>query len=247
MAVSLPPPKPRESYKNLPVGTPSEKNQPHQTCFLPSALRDGSDSEKPLNTTAAILADQARGKRTPDNDNRGVLPGKTSSKRGGHGDGLQQRKGTDHSNLCAANPETGNDHTNEASSVEPCGDQKQGKATANVQENTAVPTRPASARKRGKNSLRELRVSVGGRLSKLLGLGGGGGGSDSESSPHGDPREATAAAPVLPWKSCETLSKALDYRPRGHGRAFLESYELGAVLGSGGFAVVVEGGYCCCR
>lgn len=240
MAVSLPPPKPQEGYKNISGGVASGVNRP-QASFLPSVLRDGSDNSP--KTTATILAVQARGGKAPDHSNRGVLPGGVS-KSGGYDAGLQQGKDTEHSNLSAESPETGNSNNHETSSSVQCGDQKkQGKVKADVQDHAAVPTRPASARKRGKNSLRELRVSVGGKLSKLLGLGGSSGGGDSEPSPRGSPREATAAAPVLPWKPCENLSKTLDYRPRGHGQAFLESYEVGAVLGSGGFAVVLEGGY----
>lgn len=61
-------------------------------------------------------------------------------------------------------------------------------------------------------------------LSKMLGLN----------------RGSVSAAP-LEWRPYEDISRNLAYFPRGRGRAFAESYELGAVLGSGGFAEVKSG------
>lgn len=225
MAVSLPPSKPQEGCQTLlPVGAVvTKENRPRvQASLLPTALREGS-SNSPKKT--AILAVQAG--KAPKKHN--VLGGEIST-RGGYG--LHQRKDTE-------NPRFGSDLDNKSNnnhdSSSSC-DQKRDKVDA--QGIIAAPARPTSARKRSNNGLRELRASVGVKLSKLFGLGGGS--SGRESPPPGSPREAATAA-LLPWKAHENLSKMLDYRPRGHGQAFLDIYEVGAVLGSGGFAVVLEG------
>ena len=64
------------------------------------------------------------------------------------------------------------------------------------------------------------------KLSDMLGLG---------------LRKSDGGTAVLDWKPHETVLKMLDYRPRGHGRQFTDSYRLSGELGRGGFGVVREG------
>lgn len=64
------------------------------------------------------------------------------------------------------------------------------------------------------------------KLSDMLGLG---------------VRKSDGGTAVLDWKPHETVLKMLDYRPRGHGRQFTDSYRLSGELGRGGFGVVREG------
>lgn len=106
----------------------------------------------------------------------------------------------------------------------------------------AVPTAPASVRTTFK-SPRELAASVKDKAEKNAG------------SPVGPMRRlrtmcgirdgvtsgALTAARQGPWAAHQGMSRTLTYRPRGHGRAFKESYDVGDILGSGGFAVVLEG------
>lgn len=109
------------------------------------------------------------------------------------------------------------------------------------------PTKPAIARTgtlgpRGKRTALLGPRSSGGnsgnspirQLSRLLGFGGGSGSSGSSSA-------AAVAVAALPWQAYEGVSESLNYRPRGHGREFAESYDVGKILGSGGFAAVLAG------
>lgn len=112
-------------------------------------------------------------------------------------------------------------------------------------ERPAIPTRPASARKTGANP-RQRRPSVLGeegdkrtevipirKRSPVVVAGRVSGGRTK--SKFGDRIE-------LPWEPYQKICKAMKYRPRGHGREFVDSYDLGPVLGAGGFAEVREGG-----
>lgn len=98
-------------------------------------------------------------------------------------------------------------------------------------EIVTVPTKPLSPRTTT-SRFRELHVSLGRTLTRIFGLDSG-----------RDPTSRSDEPVALPWEPHENVSKKMNYRPRGHGRAFSESYEydMGKVLGSGGFGLVVEG------
>lgn len=117
------------------------------------------------------------------------------------------------------------------------------KGQREVGVNTSIcPVRPAIARSatqspRGGRTASLRQTSSGGisinpirQLNRLLRFGRSGS-SDSSA--------ATAAA--LPWQAYQGVSKSLNYRSRGHGQAFADIYDVGKVLGSGGFAAVLEG------
>lgn len=116
---------------------------------------------------------------------------------------------------------------------------ERGQEEVHVNDSTR-PTRPAIARTatqspRGRRTASLRQTSSGGnsinpvrRLSRLLRFGRSG-------------SSGASAAAALPWQAYQGVSKSLDYRPRGHGQAFAESYDVGNVLGSGGFAAVLAG------
>lgn len=94
--------------------------------------------------------------------------------------------------------------------------------TNNKADGQRIAAPPASPRPSNSFDLRR-------KLSDMLGLG-----TRTSSSSSG----GTAA---LDWKPHEKILKMLDYRPRGHGRPFTDSYTLSGELGRGGFGVVREG------
>lgn len=90
------------------------------------------------------------------------------------------------------------------------------------------PSRPASSRRTAAGVKPKEHISIARKVTRiLLGLDRGA-------------RSASCDAGVS-WKPHEKLLKALDYRPRGHGRPFTEKYTLGDTLGTGGFGVVRDG------
>lgn len=118
---------------------------------------------------------------------------------------------------------------------------ERGQEEVHVNDSTR-PTRPAIARTatqspQGRRTASLRQTSSGGnsinpirQLSRLLRFGRSGSSGSS-----------AAAAAALPWQAYQGVSKSLNYRPRGHGQAFAESYDVGNVLGSGGFAAVLAG------
>ena len=98
--------------------------------------------------------------------------------------------------------------------------------------NRPVPCRPEPAREKSERKSRQTPLAAMRKLRRLLAFR------------RGSPSRSTFGldeAAEEKWQPHEGLSRRMNYTPRRHGQTFGESYDLGEVLGGGGFAVVRDG------